>query len=153
MRAAREAKEGSPEMPSPESIVGARARVRESARQEEVSPAEGSASGPRLRPAPEPPGTGSRAGRDAAARAVAVVNTAAATSLLSRQPSSMAQARNRHHVAAGHFEAGLIRWPRLAWGYFHLLVKAVLHVAEWVTESPPRLAVTIVLIVVLHFWA
>lgn len=74
-------------------------------------------------------------------------------SLLHARPSSLAESRERHHTAAGHFEAGLIRWPRLAWGYFHLAVKALLNTIEWVTESPPRLAVAVVLIVVLHFWA
>ena len=73
--------------------------------------------------------------------------------LLHARPPSLAESRERHHVAAGHFEAGLIRWPRIVWGYFHLAVKTVLHTVEWVTESPPRLAVAIVLIVVLHFWA
>jgi len=91
--------------------------------------------------------TGSRAKAQAAAAGVT-----SGASLLHARPPSLAESRERHHVAAGHFEAGLIRWPRIAWGYFHLAVKTVLHVIEWVTESPPRVIVAIVLIVVLKIW-
>jgi hypothetical protein len=83
----------------------------------------------------------------------AAARVTSGSSLLTARPPSLAESRERHHVAAGHFEAGLIRWPRLAWGYFHLAIKTLLRVIEWVTESPPRLAVTLVLIAVLHFWA
>jgi hypothetical protein len=125
-------KEAVPEFPDAAPIAPLRARAHEEL------PSRGSGKGAAI--------------RGAAAKAAVLVNTGTATSLLRRQPSSLAQARDRHHIAAGHFEAGALRWPRLAWGYFHLLVKAVLHLAEWVTESPPRLAVALVLIVVIHFW-
>jgi hypothetical protein len=82
-------------------------------------------------------------------RAAAVTTGA---SLLHAQPPSLADSRKRHHEAAGHFEAALLRYPRLAWGYLHLALKAGLHVLEWVTESPPRLLVAAAFLVILYFW-
>lgn len=90
-------------------------------------------------------------GFQAKAQAAAAGVTSGA-SLLHARPPSLAESRQRHHVAAGHFEAGLLRWPRLAWGYCHLALKALLHVIEWVTESPPRFCTAIILIVVLKVW-
>jgi hypothetical protein len=45
----------------------------------------------------------------------------------------------------------LIRWPRLLWGYVHLLIiKPALNAAEWVTASPIRLAVALAILAA--FW-
>lgn len=74
-----------------------------------------------------------------------------AGSLGDAQPPTLRQARQWHHRCAGHYQAGLIRWPRLLWGYLHLLlVKPALNAAEWVTASPIRLAVA--LAVFFAFW-
>ena len=56
-----------------------------------------------------------------------VVSSAAAVldkpgSLAHSQPPTFRQARDRHHECARHYEALILRWPRLPWGYFHLLV-------------------------------
>lgn len=75
-------------------------------------------------------------------------------SLVHAQPPTFRQARDRHHECAAHFQAGALRWPRLAWGYLHLLViKPALNLAEWVTESPARLAVTAAIIGVVWIWS
>jgi hypothetical protein len=74
-----------------------------------------------------------------------------AGSLGDAQPPTLRQARDWHHRCAGHYEALILRWPRLAWGYVHLLlVKPALNAAEWVTASPIRSAV--VLAVFAAFW-
>jgi hypothetical protein len=87
--------------------------------------------------------------RNARARALAALS---GPSLLHARPPSLAEQRERHHQAAAHFEAALLRWPRLAWGYWHLAVKAVLHLTEWVLESPPRLAAAAAVAVIVWFW-
>ena len=73
-------------------------------------------------------------------RVIAV--TESAGSLADAHPPTLRQAREWHHGCAGHYQAGLIRWPRLAWGYLHLLaVVPAARFAEWITASPVRLAV------------
>ena len=74
-----------------------------------------------------------------------------AGSLPDAQPPTLRQAREWHHKCAGHYQSLLIRWPRLLWGYVHLLlVKPALNAAEWVTASPVRSAVA--LAVFAAFW-
>lgn len=74
-------------------------------------------------------------------------------SLIHAQPPTFAQARERHHQCAGHYQAALMRWPRLAWGYAHLLaVKPALNLAEWLTESPARLAVALAVAAAVWLW-
>jgi hypothetical protein len=147
--AAREVwEEVPPETPEPDSKAQESARARESSVTDGPGlPSEGS---------PESVTERNRwawlTGVPAKAQTAAAGVTSGA-SLLHARPPSLAESRERHHVAAGHFEAGLIRWPRIAWGYFHLAVKTALHVIEWVTESPPRLLVAGGLIVVLKLWA
>ena len=71
-------------------------------------------------------------------------------SLIHSQPPTFKQSRDRHHECAGHYEALILRWPRLLWGYFHLLiVKPLLNGLEWVTESPLRFLVAIALAAVI----
>jgi hypothetical protein len=67
-------------------------------------------------------------------------------------PPSLAEQRQRHHVAASRWNALIVRHPRVAWGYLHLVIKAVLHLIEWVLESPPRLLTAIVFIVIIAIW-
>jgi len=70
-----------------------------------------------------------------------------AGSLPDAQPPTLRQARAEHHRCAGHYQAALLRWSRLAWGYVHLLViKPALNGFEWVTFSPARSAVAVALI-------
>jgi len=92
-----------------------------------------------------------RVARRAGARAVALLDSPG--SLAHSQPPTFAQARERHHECAGHFAAPVVRWLRLLWGYFHLLlVKPALNLAEWVTESPARFLITAVLVTVIWVW-
>ena len=94
---------------------------------------------------------GARAVRGTVASGLAVLDRPG--SLIHAQPPTFAQARERHHQCAGHYQAGLMRWPRLAWGYAHLLViKPALNFAEWVTESPARCAVALAVIVAVRLW-
>lgn len=73
------------------------------------------------------------------------------SSLAHSQPPTFAQARTRHHEDAGHLRAPLLRWLRLAWGYFHwLAVKPPLNALEWVTETPSRFAAAAAVAVL--FW-
>jgi hypothetical protein len=69
------------------------------------------------------------------------------------QPPTLRQARAEHHRCAGHYQAALIRWPRLLWGYVHLLViKPALNGLEWVTASPARSAVAAAILAVIWIW-
>jgi hypothetical protein len=75
-------------------------------------------------------------------------------SLAHAQPPTFRQARDRCHECAGHFQAGLLRWPRFAWGYLHLLViMPALYLAVWVTESPARFIVTALIIAAICYWS
>jgi hypothetical protein len=74
-----------------------------------------------------------------------------AGSLRDLQPPTLGETRAWHHRCAGHYATAVIRWPRLLWGYVHLLlVKPALMAAEWVTASPVRLVVA--LAVLAAFW-
>jgi hypothetical protein len=89
----------------------------------------------------------------AAARAQAVLTAVTSgASLLHSAPPSLAQARERHHAAADRWNGWLLRDLRLAYGYVHLLVKAVLHAVEWATDSPPKLLIDAAFIAVLWLW-
>lgn len=98
---------------------------------------------------------------DAAARAAAAMRrgatfAAAAAArkgtLADAQPKTFRQSRDWHHHCAGRYEALLVRWPRLWWGYAHLLVvKPALNFAEWLTESPLRWFVALAVMAVIWF--
>ena len=77
----------------------------------------------------------------------------AGASLAHARPSSLAETRERHHRAAGHWNAAAMRWPRIIYGYIHLGVKSLLHLIEWVLESPPRLATAVAALYFLWFWS
>ena len=87
----------------------------------------------------------------AASRVAAVLDKPG--SLVHSQPPTFRQARDRHHECARHYQAAILRGPRLLWGYFHLLViMPVLYLVVWVTESPARFLVTAAIIAaVWHF--
>lgn len=52
---------------------------------------------------------------------------------------SLAGARERHHEAAGEWNAPLVKGARLAWAYgIHLPVKSALMLIEWLLETPLR---------------
>jgi len=72
--------------------------------------------------------------------------------LVTWDPSSLADARERVHAAAAGWEALAVRVPRLLWGYGWLGFKAVLHLIEWVTESPVRFVIAAVLVAVAWFF-
>jgi len=76
-----------------------------------------------------------------------------AGSLPDAQPPTLRQAREWQHKCAGHYQSLLIRWPRLLWGYVHLLIiKPALNGLEWVTASPARSAVAAALLAVVWIW-
>jgi hypothetical protein len=94
---------------------------------------------------------GVRTGRLIVARSAAALDRDG--SLIDAQPKTFRQARAWHHECAGHYEALAMRWPRLLWGYAHLLViKPALNFLEWVTESPARLLVAVLLGAVIWIW-
>ena len=95
---------------------------------------------------------GAQAAQRLAASAVALLDRPG--SLIDAQPPTFRQARDRHHECAGHFQAALLRWPRYAWGYLHLLlIKPVLNLAEWITESPARFTVALAISAVIWLWS
>jgi hypothetical protein len=74
-------------------------------------------------------------------------------SLADSQPHSYRQARAFHHRCASHFEAALLRWPRLAWGYLHMAaVKWPLNLLEWLTESPARCVIAVAVWFIARHW-
>ena len=74
-----------------------------------------------------------------------------AGSLRDLQPPTLGETRAWHHRCAGHYATAIIRWPRLLWGYVHvLLLKPALMAAEWVTASPVRCAVALAFLAA--FW-
>ena len=76
-----------------------------------------------------------------------------AGSLPDAQPPTLRQAREWQHKCAGHYQSLLIRWPRLLWGYVHLLIiKPALNGLEWVTASPARSFVAAALLAVVWIW-
>jgi hypothetical protein len=76
-----------------------------------------------------------------------------AGSLGDAQPPTLRQDREWHHRCAGHYEALIVRWPRLVWGYVHLLIIApALRFTEWVTKSPPRACVAAAILAVVWIW-
>jgi hypothetical protein len=71
------------------------------------------------------------------------------------QPPTFARARVLHHErATRHNLWTSLRVTRLAYGYAHLiLIKPALNFAEWVTETPLRLAGALVLSLIVWHWS
>jgi hypothetical protein len=71
---------------------------------------------------------------------------------LHHQPKSVVQTAAHHKEAAGHWEAGIIRWPRHMYGWGHTLLSAVMDVLKWVTEEPARAVIAVGILLACHFW-
>lgn len=88
----------------------------------------------------------------AAVRGVALLDKPG--SLVHSQPPTFRQSWDRHLECAGHYEAVMLRVPRYLWGCLHLFVlKPLLNLAEWITESPARFFVAVTLGAVIWFFA
>lgn len=75
-------------------------------------------------------------------------------SLVHTQPPTFARARELHHEAAARHAAPLLRGLRLVWGYGHLiLIKPLLNLLEWVTETPARFLAAVVLGVIVYYFS
>ena len=66
--------------------------------------------------------------------------------------SGLHAAHARHKEAAAQWEAAVMRVPRQAWGYLHLLLKACIGVLDWVTESPARTIAAVIVTVAATHW-
>lgn len=104
-------------------------------------------------PAPEVLAAHGETLRKLLARAAALLDRPG--SFAHAHPPAFARAREMHHEAAARYRL----WPvvgaaRLTWGYFHLLViKPVLNLAEWVTETPLRFTVAVIAGTVIWYWS
>lgn len=116
-----------------------------------------------LAPAPELPSERSglpatqsyrdRARKRAEALGAKVTGALSGPSLWHSPAKSMEEARTRHHAAVTHWEAALIRGPRLAWGYgVHLPAKGVGHLLDWLTSSPVITVTALAIWVACHYW-
>jgi hypothetical protein len=68
---------------------------------------------------------------------------AAGPSLAHVHPPTMAEAREHVHACANHTSGDLWKVLRISYGYWHLALKFILHVIEWVTRSPWGLLISI----------
>jgi hypothetical protein len=67
------------------------------------------------------------------------------------QPPTFVQAYARHRECASHYRTPLLRWLRMTWGWFHLLViKSLTGGLDHYTESP--LAALIVVAIGVTIW-
>ena len=66
--------------------------------------------------------------------------------------SGLHAAHTRHGEAAAQWEAAVMRIPRRAWGYLHLLLKACIGVLDWVNESPARTIAAVIVTVACTHW-
>lgn len=75
-------------------------------------------------------------------------------SLFDTRPASFREIRAWHHQCASHYSAALLRWPRRWWAAFHLyVIVPALRGAEWVTASPARLGVALLVAFVIWYWS
>ena len=68
-------------------------------------------------------------------------------------PSSVARMRQRHRESAARYEAGLLRWPRAAWGAGHTAAYAVFLAFFETVFSPAGAFVLAVIVVVFLIWS
>jgi hypothetical protein len=74
-------------------------------------------------------------------------------SLWHSAPSSLEEARAGHHAAVAHWEAALMRGPRLAWGYgIHLPAKGAGHLVDWLFSSPVITVSAFLIYMACHYW-
>jgi hypothetical protein len=110
-------------------------------------------------PAREPHAQARARAREAAApvsAGVAWAQRAAAgafsgSSLWNAQPPSLAMYWAKHTASARYFEAGLLRWPRYAWGAVHVVVLVPIYTLGWVTHSIPLL-ILVTAVVAVAIW-
>ena len=111
-------------------------------------------------PSPEPEGSPafpaaghalSRAG-EVAATASSRFADLAARPLIHLHPPAVSAVWARHHEAASHWDAALVRVPRLAWGVMHTGVTGVIYGLLWATSSPAGFVVLVVLTVACRIW-
>jgi len=75
-------------------------------------------------------------------------------SLVHAQPPTFARARELHHEAAARHSIAPLRHLRIVWGYGHLLlIKPLLNLLEWVTETPARFLAAVILGAVIFFFS
>lgn len=72
--------------------------------------------------------------------------------LLNARPSSLAGAHAAHAEAAGHWNGALPRHLRHAWGWLHLVIKAVTHAVDWIFGSPARFIVAALIAAAAWYW-
>ena len=73
------------------------------------------------------------------------------SSLWHAQPPSLATYWAKHTASARYFEAGLLRWPRYAWGGLHIVILIPIYTLGWVTHSIPLL-VLVTAVIAVGFW-
>jgi hypothetical protein len=72
--------------------------------------------------------------------------------LVHSQPGTFSQTWDRHMTCARHYNAAVLRWPRIGWGVVHTgVIKPVLNLVEVITSTPPGAAVCAAIGVV--WWA
>jgi hypothetical protein len=75
-------------------------------------------------------------------------------SVIHASPPSIMALWAMHRTAAEYYNAGILRWPRLAYGFWHAFVEAPLaYLFVWTGDSPPKrllcLAVAVVTVLLL----
>lgn len=88
--------------------------------------------------------------RDAWARLTGAFTIPKGTDVL--RASGLHAAHTRHQEAAALWDAAIMRAPRRAWGYLHLLLKACIGVLDWITESPARTIAAVIVTVACTHW-
>lgn len=68
------------------------------------------------------------------------------------QPPTLAQIWARHRASAEWYEAGLLRWPRFAYGALATAVAAVIYAAVWWLAPPSRALATAAAIALAVWW-
>ena len=76
----------------------------------------------------------------------------AMTAAVATRPPSVKEMHASHREAAAQWEAGLIRWPRHAYGAAHTIAKAVTDWLFAITFSPAGLILAVAFLATLWFW-
>lgn len=106
----------------------------------------------RAREEDPPAGDGTTQFRWAQAMAPAMFSGAlSGSSLWHADPRALNLIWEQHVRSARYFQAGLLRWPRYAWGALHMVVTAALYLLIWVTDSLPK-ALTAAAVIWAGFW-
>lgn len=73
-------------------------------------------------------------------------------SVLNLDPPSIRTTWAAHRKAAAHWEAALVRYPRLAYGLAHTTACAVIYLLLWACSTPAGLLVTAGSVTACWFW-